>query len=61
MKTWMFTTAVFWMFYNLCVCPQSQEQTTLVQETAGDPTTITDSFAQRWYLSRCIRPPPLRI
>jgi midasin (ATPase involved in ribosome maturation) len=61
MKTWMFTTAVFWMFYNMCVCPQSNEQTTLFHETAGGQTTITDLFSQRWHLSRCIRPPPLRI
>jgi len=58
MKTWMFTTAVFWMFYNLCVCPQSDEQTAF-QETAGGQIPITDSLAQRWYFPRCIRPPPL--
>jgi len=58
MKTWMFTTAVFWMFYNMCVCPQANEQTA-VPETVGGQTWITDLFPQRWYFPRCIRPPPL--
>ncbi len=28
MKTWMFVTAVFWLFYKMCVCPQDLGQTT---------------------------------
>ena len=58
MKTWMFVTAVFWLFYNMCVCPQSEEQTTQGKESLGQQTIITDSLVQRWYVPCCIRPPP---
>jgi hypothetical protein len=59
MKTWMFVTAVFWLFYNMCVCPQSEEQTDQREKPVDDQTTITDSFSQKWYFPNSIRPPPL--
>ena len=60
MKTWMFVTAVFWLFYDMCVCPQGEEQTAQHKESISSQTTITDSLLQRWYFPSSIRPPPLR-
>jgi hypothetical protein len=60
MKTWMFVTAVFWMFYNMRVCPQSEAQTTESKKLISNQTTITDAVLQKWYLPICIRPPPLQ-
>jgi hypothetical protein len=58
MKTWTFVTAVFWLFYGLCVCPQSPEQTTGHQECIGDQTTVMDALSPNWNSPDIIRPPP---
>jgi len=58
MKTWTFVTAVFWLFYNMPVCPESREQTCESQELITPSTLITDSRLQEWYFPNCGRPPP---
>jgi hypothetical protein len=57
MKTWMFVTAIFWLFFNMCVCPQAAAQAGADNESRGLQTTV-DSLFQRWYLSHRVRPPP---
>jgi hypothetical protein len=58
MKTWMFVTAVFWLFYKMCVCPQDLGQMTTACGTRGLPVTDADRFVQRWYCPSYVRPPP---
>lgn len=58
MKTWMFVTAVFWLFYGMCVCPQSAEQTPSSNECIPDTTVDTDVCVRTWYFPSCVRPPP---
>jgi hypothetical protein len=58
MKTWTFVTAVFWLFYNLPICPHSEEQTTADGKLICSQTTIIDRALQKWYFANCIRPPP---
>jgi hypothetical protein len=60
MKTWMFVTAVFWLFYNMSACPQSGEQTCTNQNLTGHQTTITPSLSQTWYFPNRTRPPPVQ-
>jgi hypothetical protein len=60
MKTWMFVTAVFWLFYNMCVCPHSDEQMTPWNEGIFGQTPIMDLVLQTWTVPACIRPPPAR-
>jgi hypothetical protein len=59
MKTWTFVTAVFWLFYNMSVCPQSEEQTCTRQNLTDPQTTITQVLSQTWYFPNCTRPPPV--
>ena len=64
MKTWTFTTEIFWMFFGMCLSPQSQEQTSHVehdQQFIENQTANTDSSVQGWYSPVFVRPPPLRI
>ncbi|OHB64785.1 MAG: hypothetical protein A2Y77_01065 [Planctomycetes bacterium RBG_13_62_9] len=64
MKTWTFTTEIFWMFLGMCLCPQSQEQTDPGEhdeQAIENQTASTDSSVHKWYSPNYIRPPPLLI
>jgi hypothetical protein len=58
MKTWMFVTAVFWLFYEMCVCPQDRERTVLCIEPRGRTVTNVGSLLLPWYSPSYVRPPP---
>jgi hypothetical protein len=58
MKTWMFVAAIFWLFFDMCVCPQTPEQTDSSEDPKGVPTTDVDSWGPWWNAPDSIRPPP---
>lgn len=58
MKTWTFVTAVFWLFFHLCLCPQSEAQGSACGDARGLLGTDVDTLLQRWYSLEYIRPPP---
>lgn len=58
MKTWTFVTAVFWLFYNMSVCPLSSEQMTEDGQSVRTATMRADPFQQNWTGLNVVRPPP---